>query len=254
MILTLTNIETAMSGRRINQLDEKAVKAYAEGLLRDLYILAGMEPPLYYDQLDELANDLRNSFPHLTFDELKLAGKAGIAGELGEGRRPSYASIMRWADAYNKSAMVADARKIRAKQKDEPKRLTDEEGWRIFVKLMPESLKRRWEDIRTQGKFGNAIIPHVSAQLYDWLGEEGVLCLTDEQRTIASRKSRTEGRPTSVRDMIELMSVRNDSEKEARKALARARAKHYALEIWMQDLHRSGKSLPIPTKITRFYE
>lgn len=245
MILTLENIQTAMSAKRINEMDDKTVKASSEGLFRDLYLLAGLEPPLYYDQLDELAHDLRASFSHLTFDELKLAGKAGIAGELGDTRRPSYASIMRWAEAYNRSAMVSDARKIKAKQKEEPKRISDEEGWKIFTQLMPESLKRRWEDIRTQGKFGKATIPHVSAQLYDWLGEEGVLHLTPEQRETATKKGRKEVVATSAWDMNYL---------ESGKRLMRSRIKHYALEIWMQDLHRAGGKLTIPDKITRFYD
>ena len=246
MVLSIDNVTEALqTGSRLSAIGPDQLKTGMDAIMRDIFVLAGYEPQLIYEQLDDLTKDVAKSFPHLTLAEIRLAAKAGIAGELGEGRRPSYASIMRWADAYNKSAMVADARKIKAKQKDEPKRLTDEEGWRIFVELMPQSLQRRWEDIRTQGKFGNATIPHVSAQLYDWLGEEGVLHLTDEQRNLAFKKGRTEVRTSSAWDMNHL---------ESGKALARSRAKHYALEIWMQDLYRSGHPLPVPDKITRFYD
>ena len=117
-----------MSGAPIGTMDDKSVRASSEALLRDLYILAGKEPPLYYDQLNDLANDLKTSFPKLTFEEVKLAGKAGIAGELGDVRTPSYASIMRWTEAYTRSPQLADTRKIIANRPVVAPRLSDEQG------------------------------------------------------------------------------------------------------------------------------
>lgn len=245
MVLSLDNITEAMrNGSRLSFIGPDQLKTGMEAIMRDVFILAGYEPQLIYEQLDDLSKDIQSSFPTLTLAELRLAAKAGVAGELGGPKKPSYASMMQWVDAYNRSAMVADARKIRATRQAEPERISDEEGWRIFTELMPQSLRRRWDDIRTQGRFGKATIPHVSAQIYDWLGEEGVLRLTDEQRNIASQKGRKEVQSDSVWDLNDL---------ESGKALIRSRVKHYALEIWMQDLFNKGGKLTVPTKIARFY-
>ena len=91
MILILNNIETAMNGNRLGSMTPESVKAAVAAVLTDLYVLAGYDPQLT-DQVDDLAKDLRNCFRHLTVEEVRLAGKAGIAGELGDIRRPSYAA------------------------------------------------------------------------------------------------------------------------------------------------------------------
>lgn len=244
MILTITNITEAMTGGRIGQIPQGEVKTAAEALMRSAYILSGLEPPLYYDQLEDLANDLRNSFPHLTFKEVKLAVKAGIAGELGDVRRPSYAAIMRWTEAYNRHAQVSDARKIGPARPAAPKPITEAEGLAIMQLLMPENARRRWEEIRTTGAFGRAAIPHVSAQLYDWLGEEGVLRLDRADREEAARKAQQETQSRSVWDMSRL---------ESGKALTRSLAKHYALQIWMWKEQTAGRTLTLPT-VKRIYD
>lgn len=245
MVLTLNNVLEAMKGTRISNRPQDEIKAGMETIMRDISILAGSDPDLIFPQLEDLAKDMASGFPMLTLEEIRLAGKAGAAGELGGPKRPSYAAMMQWVDAYHHSAMVADGRKIHKKEKAEVKKISLEEGWRIFVSQMPQALKRRWEDIRTQGKFGKAAIPHVSAQLYDWLGEEGVLHLTDEQRNQATRKGRSE---------VESCSVWEIGTLESGKALIRSRVKHYALELWMQDLYHKGQTPTIPTKIQRLYD
>lgn len=243
MILTFSNIQAAMNGDRIGTMDDKSVKASSEALLRDLYILAGKEPPLYYDQLDDLATDIKASFKHLTFEELKLAGKAGMAGELGDIRTPSYAAIMRWTEAYVRSPQLADARKVIANRPVEAPRLSDEEGLAIMQKTMPEAARRRWEDIRTQGKFGLATIPHVSAQIYDWLGEEGVLRLDPADRRAAVAKAKAEAAPTNAASGLE----KGD-------ALLQSTAKHYALQTWMQLRYNAGLPLALPAQVRRIYQ
>ena len=242
MILTSSNIQTAMSGAPIGTMDDKSVRASSEALLRDLYILAGKEPPLYYDQLNDLANDLKTSFPKLTFEEVKLAGKAGIAGELGDVRTPSYASIMRWTEAYTRSPQLADTRKIIANRPVVAPRLSDEQGLEIMRKTMPEAARRRWEDIRTLGKFGKAVIPHVSAQIYDWLGEEGILRLDPEDRKAAMVKAKAEAAPQNVGTVL-----------ETGQALLQSTAKHYALQTWMQLRFNAGQPLTLP-EVRRIYQ
>lgn len=243
MILTFSNIQAAMNGDRIGTMDDKSVKTSSEALLRDLYILAGKEPPLYYDQLDDLATDIKASFKYLTFEELKLAGKAGIAGELGDLRLPSYAAIMRWTEAYVRSSQLADARKIIANRPVEAPRLTDEQGLAIMQKTMPEAARRRWEDIRTQGKFGLATIPHVSAQIYDWLGEEGILRLDPADRRAAVAKAKAEAAPTNAASGL-----------ESGQALFQSTAKHYALQTWMQLRNNAGLPLTLPAQVRRIYQ
>lgn len=49
-------------------------------------------------------------------------------------------------------------------------------------------------------------------------------------------------------------SVWNVEHLESGKALIRSRAKHYALEIWMRDLHTSGGPLTLPAQVKRIYE
>lgn len=244
MILTITNITESMTGGRIGQISEKEVKTAAEALMRSAYILSGLEPPLYYDQLDDLATDLRTSFPHLTFKEVKLAVKAGVAGELGDVRRPSYAAIMRWTEAYNRHPQVSDARKIAVTRPTPVRQITAVEGLAIMQKTMPEAARRRWEDVRTTGSFGKATIPHVSAQLYDWLGEAGLLRLDLPDREEASRKARTETQARSVWNVAHL---------ESGKVLTRSLAKHYALQTWMRNEQKAGRPLNLP-QVTRIYE
>lgn len=244
MVLSLANVQEAMQGRRLSDIPQQDLKLGMDGIMRDISVLAGYDPDLIYGQTADMAKDLAAGYPMLTLEEIKLAGKAGVAGELGGPKKPSYAAMMQWTDAYHKSAMVADARKIRKNRKAEPKRITVEEGWKIFCENMPLALDRRWEDVRTLGKFGNATVPHVSAQLYDWLGDEGVLHLTDAQKDYARKKGKAEAGTRSVWDRIN---------PESDRALTLSRVKHYALEVWMQDLQRSGARLPVPEKITKFY-
>lgn len=243
MILITQNIEAAMAGPRLGSLDQDSVKVSVERILTDLYVLSGYDPQLT-DQVDDLAKDLRNSFRHLTTDEVKLAGKAGIAGELGDIRRPSYAAIMRWVEAYDRSAQVADARKIIANRPKERKPITEAEGLERMRQMMPEAARRRWEDIRIYGAFSKATIPHVSAQLYDWLREEGVLHLDKAYKEDAVMMARKESNNRSAWDVSHL---------EGGEALIRSRAKHIALQTWMRKTYAAGQTLTLPTQIRRIY-
>ena len=243
MILILNNIETAMNGNRLGSMTPESVKAAVAAVLTDLYVLAGYDPQLT-DQVDDLAKDLRNSFRHLTVEEVRLAGKAGIAGELGDIRRPSYAAIMRWVEAYDRSAQVADARKIIANRPKERKPISEAEGLELMRQMMPEAARRRWEDIRIYGAFSKATIPHVSAQLYDWLREEGVLHLDKADKEAAVMMARKESNNRSAWDVSHL---------EGGEALIRSRAKHIALQTWMRKTYAAGQTLTLPTQIRRIY-
>lgn len=243
MILITQNIEAAMAGPRMGSLDQDSVKVSVERILTDLYVLSGYDPQLT-DQVDDLAKDLRNSFRHLTTDEVKLAGKAGIAGELGDIRRPSYAAIMRWVEAYDRSAQVADARKIIANRPKERKPISEAEGLERMRQMMPEAARRRWDDIRIYGAFSKATIPHVSAQLYDWLREEGVLHLDKADKEAAVMMARKESNNRSAWDVSHL---------EGGEALLRSRAKHIALQTWMRKTYAAGQTLTLPTQIRRIY-
>lgn len=231
-----------MNGKRLGSMTPELAKEAIGSILTDLFVLAGYDPQLT-DQVDDLARDLRNSFRYLTTDEVRLAGKAGIAGELGDIRKPSYAAIMRWTEAYVRSSQLADARKIIANRPVEQPRLTDEQGLAIMQKTMPEAARRRWEDIRTQGKFGLATIPHVSAQIYDWLGEEGILRLDPADRRAAVAKAKAEAAPTNAASGLE----KGD-------ALFQSTAKHYALQTWMQLRNNAGLPLTLPAQVRRIYQ
>ena len=245
MVLTLDNVTAAMSGKKLGKYEQSELTTVGKTVLSKAYALSGRDPQLEY-QAEELGRDLAASFPALTLNECVLAVKAGVAGEIGSVKAPSYAAVMQWVGAYDKSPMVADARRIAARRKAEaPKRLTPEQGLAMMRRTMPELARKRWNDIRTEGAFGQAVLPHVSAQIYDWLGEEGILKCTPEQKNAASRKATSEVKKSSVWDMEHL---------ETGKALIRSRAKHYALEIWMRDLHTSGGSLTLPEQVKRIYE
>lgn len=243
MILILNNIETAMNGKRLGSMTPELTKEAVSTVLSDLYVLAGYDPQLT-DQVDDLAKDLRNSFRHLTVEEVRLAGKAGIAGELGVIRRPSYGAIMWWVEAYDRSAQVADARKIIANRPKERKPITEAEGLARMRQMMPEAARRRWEDIRIYGAFSKATIPHVSAQLYDWLREEGVLHLDKADKEAAVMMARKESNNRSAWDVSHL---------EGGEALIRSRAKHIALQTWMRKTYAARQTLTLPTQIRRIY-
>lgn len=235
-----------MNGKRLGAMTPELTKEAIGTVLTDLYILAGYDPQLT-DQVDDLAKDLRESFRHLTVEEVRLAGKAGIAGELGDIRRPSYAAIMRWVEAYNRSAQVADARKIIANRPKERKPISpisEAEGLARMRQMMPEAARRRWDDIRIYGAFSKATIPHVSAQLYDWLREEGVLHLDKADKEFAVMMARKESNNRSAWDVSHL---------EGGEALIRSRAKHIALQTWMRKTYAAGMTLTLPTQIRRIY-
>lgn len=245
MVLTLDNVTAAMDGKRLGKYEPSGLTTVGETVLSKAYALSGRDPQLEY-QKEDLGKDLAASFPSLTLNECILAVKAGVAGEIGTAKTPSYAAVMQWVGAYDKSPMVADARRITAKRKTEaPKRLTPEQGLAMMRRTMPALARDRWNSVRANGAFNGNAIPHVSAQIYDWLGEEGILKCTPEQKNAASRKATSEVRQGSVWNVEHL---------ESGKALIRSRAKHYALEIWMRDLHTSGGSLTLPDQVKRIYE
>ena len=244
MVLSNVNILEAMNSPRLDAKTEKETKAMMEKIMRDTYVLAGLEPQLLYEQLDDITHDLRAGHPHLTFEEVRLACKGGVSGELGGPKRPSYASVMQWCEAYDRSAMTADCRKIRKERPKEKPVVTPEQGLERMKRGLPTCARRRWEDIRTDGAFRPTLIPHVSAQIYDWLGEEGVLRLSPEDRQAAVDKARNEVPTTTVWDAAKL---------EGEKASVRSRAKHYALETWMRKAYLAGESLTLP-EVKRIYQ
>ena len=241
MVLSNKNVEEAMASQKIGSIAEAELKAALEKIMRDTYVLAGLDPQLGYEQMSELAHDLRAGQPHLTLNEIRLACKAGVSGELGGPKRPCYAAVMQWSEAYDKCAMVTDVRKYLRNRPKETPRITEEEGLQLMAGLMPMNTRRRWEEIRTNGAFSKALIPHVSAQIYDWLGEEGVLRLSPEDRTASMAKARKEVREDAGWDL------------ESGEQQIRSRAKHYALQTWMQRIYETGKALTLP-KMTRIYQ
>lgn len=244
MVLTLDNVTAAMNGMRLGKYEPSGLTTVGETVLSKAYALSGRDPQLEY-QKEDLGRDLAASFPSLTLNECILAVKAGVAGEIGTVKTPSYAAVMQWVGAYDKSPMVADARRITEKRKVERVKLTPDQGLALMRRTMPKEAAKRWDEIRVNGKFGNAILAHVSAQIYDWLGEEGILRMTEDQKVAASRKAREEVKKSSVWNVDQL---------ETGKALIKSRTKHYALEIWMRDLHTSGGSLTLPDQVKRIYE
>ena len=234
-----------MSSDRIGTMPDEVLKAALAKIMRDSYVLAGSEPQLIFEQMDDLVHDIKTGHQRLTLNEIRLACKAGISGELGGPKKPSYAAVMQWCEAYDKCAMVADVRGyINTRPKEIPT-ITEEQGLRMMAKTMPDCAWKRWEDIRTIGKFGLSIIPHVSAQIYDWLGEEGFLRLSTAEREEAAARARKEVPKTSVWDTSNL---------EGEKVRVRNRAKHYALETWMRNQYASGKGLTLPKEIKRIYQ
>ena len=244
MVLSNVNILEAMESPRLDAKTEKETRAMMEKIMRDTYVLAGLEPQLLYEQLDDLTHDLRAGHPHLTFEEVRLTCKAGVSGELGGPKRPSYAAVMQWCEAYDRSAMAADCRKIRKERPKEVKVVTPEEGLEMMRRGLPICAMRRWDDIRTEGAFRPTLIAHVSAQIYDWLGEEGVLRLSAEDRQAAVNKARGEVPKTTVWDNANL---------EGEQERVRSRSKHYALETWMRKAYLSGESLTLP-QVKRIYQ
>ncbi len=244
MVLSNVNVLEAMKSPRLDTKSDGEARAAMQKIMRDAYVLSGLDPQLMFEQLDDITHDLRASHPHLTFEEVRLACKAGISGELGGPKRPSYSAVMQWCEAYDRSAMAADCRKIRKSRKEEPRRLTPEEGLALMKRTMPEAAMRRWEDVRTTGTFGKGTIMHVSAQIYDWLGEEGTLSLSVEDRRSAMERAKRGDGTASAWDPTFL---------EEKKDLTVTRAKHIALQIWMQKMIQAGQGITLPP-VRRIYQ
>lgn len=245
MILTVDTIQKAMTGQRVGSMDDKSLSGHLAQITMDVAALAGFESQIFGEQTDELARDIRGGYPRLTLDEIRLACKAGVSGEFGIGGRPTYASVTRWVREYDNCAMVADARKGFIRKPVEVRRLTEAEGLAVMWREMPEAARRRWEAVRTTGSFPIAAIPHVSAQIYDWLRESGVLHLDRVDKEEAVLKARKETGAKSAWDVSGLEGGEN---------LIRSRAKHIALLTWMRKLHAAGGRIDILPKVTRLYE
>lgn len=245
MILTVDTIQKAMTGQRVGSMDDKSLSGHLAQITMDVAALAGFESQIFGEQTDELARDIRGGYPRLTLDEIRLACKAGVSGEFGIGGRPTYASVTRWVREYDNCAMVADARKGFIRKPVEVRRLTEAEGLAVMRREMPEAARRRWEAVRTTGSFPIAAIPHVSAQIYDWLRESGVLHLDRVDKEEAVLKARKETGAKSAWDVSGLEGGEN---------LIRSRAKHIALLTWMRKLHAAGGRIDILPKVTRLYE
>lgn len=244
MILTIDTIHTAMTGKRIGTMDTQSLVVALGQIASDVAALAGFETQIFGEQTDELAADLRRGYPRLTLDEIRLACKAGVSGEFGVGGRPTYASVTRWVREYDGCAMVADARKTVAQTPRETRTVTPDEGLAIMRREMPANLKRRWDDIRTNGIFTTGRIPHVSAQLLDWLRDEGVLTVDNALWRECVRRAKTYTQGGSVWDVSRL---------EGGEALIRSRAKHIYLQEWMRERHGNGLPPVIPAQVRRVY-
>lgn len=242
MLLTTDNICKAMTGKPLARLDGKALTDTVTLILRDTMVYAGYEATLIVENAGELAKDLKASYPKLTLDELRLVCKAGLTGELGEVKRPSCAAVLRWVEAYVKSAQLADARKIRPKA--EAPKLTKEQGEALYRKEIPGSLERRIEDVRTIGRFGPNAIPHVSAQIFDWLRHDGDLAITTDQWNAAVEKAKKE---TASGNIFKMEHV------EGGERLIRSKAKHIALQEWIFNELAAGRRIRVPDKITSIY-
>lgn len=245
MIITLDNVNAAMAGKRIGQMDDPTLAAALGKIARDVAALAGFEPQIFGEQTDELARDLRRGYSRLTLDEIRLACKAGVSGEFGVGGRPTYASVARWVREYDNCAMVSDARKMAPRTKAQPRTITGDEGLNIMRRLMPVNLSRRWEDIRTAGVFRSGTIPHVSAQLLDWLRDEGVVQVDETLWKECVKRARTDLSSRSAWDLSRL---------ESGPELIRSKAKHIYLQEWMRETHRSGRTLAVPGNVRRVYQ
>lgn len=241
MVLTLSNVEAAMGGKRLGDYGPGDLREAGETVLKKAFVLYGREPQLFL-QGDELGADMAGSFPHLTLAECVLASKAGVAGELGTVRTPSYAAVMQWLEAYDKHPMVADARKIRRARKAEPVEVTPEEGLRRMAELMPRNARERWEGVRVSGSFPRHCMPHASAQIYDWLKEEGLLSIpeADKRESLAKAKAG-----------VGLIDIPFGNI-EAGRALTASLAKHLALESWMRRKLARGERLILP-EVRRIY-
>lgn len=236
MVLNNANIQEAMQGKRIADRPAEEIRKAVETIMRELSVLAGYDPQLMYDQVDDLAKDLASGYPMLTLAEVKLAGKAGVTGELKGPKKPSYAAMMNWVSAYHRSSEVADTRKMRNSRKAETPRLSEEEGLRRMAVLMPRNARERWNGVRATGAFPRHCLPHVSAQIYDWLREEGVLSIPDGDKKEALAKAKA---GVGMVD-IPLGNL------EAGRAMTSSLAKHMALEAWMRRKAAAGERLTLP--------
>lgn len=245
MILTIDTIQKAMTGQRVGSMDDKSLSGHLAQITTDVAALAGFESQIFGEAVDELARDIRGGYPRLTLDEIRLACKAGVSGELGIGGRPTYASVTRWVREYDNCAMVSDARKYAARRPTETRRMTEAEGLEVMRREMPGATRRRWEAVKSTGSFPLVAFPHVSAQIYDWLREEGVLHLDRVDKEAAVEKAKKETGSRSVWDVSGI---------EGGDRLIRSRAKHIALLTWMRRLHASGGRLELPSRINRIYE
>lgn len=243
MILTLDNVSAAMGGMRLRDMDEAALIRAVGKILEDTNRMAGYDKGLFPEDVTELAGDLRRGNGRLTVDDIRLACKAGISGELGDVKKPTVANVLRWAEAYDRHPQVADARKIRSVRKEEPKPLTEAEGLAIERRLMPELTRERWEGVRVNGSFPRHCIPHVSAQIYDWMSDGGLISLP-----AATRRKALETARAGVGRMGFPMGHLEDEER-----MAVSLAKHICLERWMLDRVARGLPLDMPAEVRRIY-
>jgi hypothetical protein len=243
MVLTLDNVTAAMSGKRLRDYAPADLTKAGEAVLKKAYILAGRDPQIFI-QADELGKDMAGSFGRLTLAECELAAKAGVAGEIGSLKTPSYAAIMQWLEAYDKSPMVTDARKILRQRRETPIPVTEAEGLEIMRSLMPRNLKAMWDSVRAEGRM-RCLASHAAAQILDWLRDEGVVTVDQDLWRKCVSKARSD---TAKRHAFDLSAL------ESGQALIRSIAKRIYLEAWLYGLHQAGRQPMIPAQVRRIYQ
>lgn len=231
-----------MGGTAAGRLDEDALNDILTMIMRENMAYAGYDVQLIVENVGELAKDIRSGYPGITLDEIRLVCKAGLTGELGDIKRPSCAAVMRWIDAYLKSPMRADAKRIQSRPR--ARVITREEGESIYRRNIPLALARRVEAVRTTGRFAPEAIPHVSAQVFDWLRREGDLTITRERWAEAVEKAKKESNRGSIFRMENI---------EGGERLIRSLAKHIALKEWICGEIRDGRPVRTPETINEIY-
>ena len=234
-----------MAGRKIQDYSREDLTRTLATIIDNTYIYAGKNPSLFPAPAADLAGDLAASFKGLAIDEVQLAFRAGVCGELTETTGVNYSHMVKWLNAYAKHPQVLDARKILTAA---PARKSDDiyEGLDVRTKLarfrasLAAAAGRRYEDIRTQGRFRQGSIPHVSAQIYRWLQDEGLIRQDGSVKRGAMERARK--RTAGLFDL------------ETGEALARSWAMEECLLIWMDGMIHDGRALVLPDTIQKFYD
>jgi hypothetical protein len=181
-------IRDNLTGVRIRDQDETALKSSIAVIVEKIFVLAGQTP----EKRDivviciEIASDLKKRYKNMTLSEVDYALNCGVRGDYGEYYGINVVSINKWLKTYYNSDERREAqRSIISSRMALPQKteLTEDEKRKITIKACAEA----WA-LAKSGKY----VKDRGNPVYNFLDEKGEIQFTSEEKQVFMQRAKTE--------------------------------------------------------------